>query len=195
MPRILIAAFLALSTLWAVPGWASQTITWSSLAPDTGPEVRIDPNAERVGSIVPDDFDGTEEDRKMFEEDIEFMRGMQPEGGRLNTSLDGQEVRIAGYITPVGFEETNVTEFLFVPFLGACSHVPPPEANQIIHVTDGQGVRVEDVWSPVWLTGTLRAKPLATVLADVGYQMEGATASPYDGSEPTLEGERSVDGD
>ena len=185
------ASALAVGT----PALAGQTISWQTLAPATGAPVRIAAGAERAGAVDRSTFDGSDEDFSLFLEDLELMREMQPPGGFLNTALDGREVEIAGYVTPVGFDDDVVTEFLFVPFLGACVHVPPPEANQIIHVTNASGIRADDVWQPVWLSGRLRAKPVATVLADVGYRMNGATVRPYDGPSDALEGERYAEGE
>ena len=52
--------------------------------------------------------------------------------------LNGQRVRIPGYLLPLEVSATKVTEFLLVPYIGACIHVPPPPPNQIIYVKIGQ---------------------------------------------------------
>lgn len=50
-------------------------------------------------------------------------------------ALDGQNIRLPGYIVPLEVsEEGRTTEFLLVPYFGACIHVPPPPSNQIVHV-------------------------------------------------------------
>ena len=51
-------------------------------------------------------------------------------------SLNGQRARIPGYLLPLEMSGTKVIEFLLVPYIGACIHVPPP--NQIIHVKIAQ---------------------------------------------------------
>ena len=43
---------------------------------------------------------------------------------------------------PLDFESTTVKEFLLVPFVGACIHVPPPPANQIIYVKSDKGFEI-----------------------------------------------------
>lgn len=79
---------------------------------------------------------------------------------------------IAGFVTPMGFEGSKITEFLLVPFVGACIHVPPPPANQIVYVVGFGAYRADGgLLYPVWVTGTLRAQPLETGLADVGYRL------------------------
>jgi hypothetical protein len=65
-----------------------------------------------------------------------------------------------------------VTDFLLVPFVGACIHVPPPPANQIIYVKIEQGFDVQGTFDPVWVTGTLKVAPTFTGLADAGYSLE-----------------------
>ena len=39
--------------------------------------------------------------------------------------LDGQQVRLPGFMVPIDFEGTETSEFLLVPYFGACIHVPP----------------------------------------------------------------------
>ena len=48
--------------------------------------------------------------------------------------LDGQKVRLPGFVVPLDFEDTEISEFLLVPYFGACIHVPPPPSNQIVYV-------------------------------------------------------------
>lgn len=86
-------------------------------------------------------------------------------------SLDGKRVHIGGYIVPLDFEATRVKEFLLVPFVGACIHVPPPPANQIVYVKAEQGFDVKGTFDPVWVTGTLKVTPAFTGLAEAGYSL------------------------
>jgi hypothetical protein len=46
----------------------------------------------------------------------------------------GKKIRIAGYVVPLDAERMQSSEFLLVPYFGACVHSPPPPANQIILV-------------------------------------------------------------
>lgn len=86
-------------------------------------------------------------------------------------SLDGKRVHIGGYIVPLDFEATRVKEFLLVPFVGACIHVPPPPANQIVYVQAEQGFEIKGMFDPVWVTGTLKVTPAFTGLAEAGYSL------------------------
>ncbi len=88
------------------------------------------------------------------------------------TELDGKRVRIGGYVVPLDFEATSVKEFLLVPFVGACIHVPPPPPNQIIYVKTAKGFDVEGSFDPVYVTGTLKAASQYTGLAETGYRID-----------------------
>jgi uncharacterized protein len=96
-------------------------------------------------------------------------------------SLDGKRVHIGGYVVPLNFDSTRVTDFLLVPFVGACIHVPPPPANQIVYVKVGQGFDVKGTFDPVWVTGTLKVTPTFTGLADAGYSLEAEKVEPRSG--------------
>ena len=48
--------------------------------------------------------------------------------------LNGQKVRLPGYLVPLEGQAGEWKEFLLVPYFGACIHSPPPPANQIVHV-------------------------------------------------------------
>jgi hypothetical protein len=86
-------------------------------------------------------------------------------------ALDGKRVRIGGYVVSLDFDATKVREFLLVPFVGACIHVPPPPANQIVYVKSEAGFEVTGMFDPVWVTGTLKATTAHTGLAEAGYSL------------------------
>jgi hypothetical protein len=83
--------------------------------------------------------------------------------------LDGKNVSIGGYVVPLDFDATTVKEFLLVPFVGACIHVPPPPANQIIYVKTDKGFEVGGMFDPVTVTGKINTSEAFTGLADAGY--------------------------
>jgi hypothetical protein len=79
----------------------------------------------------------------------------------------------AGYIVPLEVnEEGRTTDFLLVPYFGACIHVPPPPSNQIVHVKSELGVKLDELYQPYWIEGPLQVKASSSELADAGYQME-----------------------
>ena len=87
-------------------------------------------------------------------------------------SLNGKRVHVGGYIVPLDFDATKVKEFLLVPFVGACIHVPPPPANQIIYVKSEKGFDVKGTFDPVYVTGKLTTTVAFTGLAEAGYSLE-----------------------
>jgi hypothetical protein len=96
-------------------------------------------------------------------------------------SLDGKLVKIPGFVVPLEGDDDSTTEFLLVPYFGACIHVPPPPANQIVYVKFSTGVPIHNIQDAVWVTGTLATKGWQGDLATVGYSLTGIKISPYDG--------------
>ena len=66
----------------------------------------------------------------------------------------GKPIRIAGYVVPLDAERMQSSEFLLVPYFGACVHSPPPPANQIILIKPPQGSRFRTM-DAIWVEGIL----------------------------------------
>ena len=94
-------------------------------------------------------------------------------------ALDGKKVRIPGYVVQLEGNADKVTEFLLVPYFGACIHVPPPPPNQIIHVEYKEGVPYENTFDAVWIEGTIKVERKDGDLAVVGYQMDADSVEVY----------------
>ena len=157
-----------------------KTISWEDLSPTKdGVNMIFDGAAEMRGTPDISEFEGSKERLDQFLDDMKYMKESQGESGLINIRLNGKSIKIAGYITPIAFDGENVTEFLFVPYRGACIHVPPPPANQIIYVKEAQGLKADEMWSPFWITGILDANSVSTIVADVGYSIKEAIVSPY----------------
>lgn len=108
------------------------------------------------------------------------MAGPQTINAPVVAELDGKLVKIPGFVVPLEGDETTVTEFLLVPYFGACIHVPPPPSNQIIHVTFKKGAPAEALYDPIYLIGTLSNQEWKGELAQVGYTMIATDYAPYD---------------
>jgi hypothetical protein len=103
--------------------------------------------------------------------------------------LNGRKVRMPGYLLPLELDGTKVTEFLLVPYIGACIHVPPPPPNQIVYVTVApkKGYRHQGLYDPVWVTGKISAQSLTRDLflvdgssnVSIGYAIEAKQVEPY----------------
>ncbi|KAF1053228.1 MAG: hypothetical protein GAK43_01515 [Stenotrophomonas maltophilia] len=96
-------------------------------------------------------------------------------------ALDGQEVKLPGYVVPLDVSaDGEVSEFLLVPYYGACIHVPPPPSNQIVYVRGAKGVKMDELYQPFWVQGHLQVKAVASDLAQAGYQMQASQIAPYE---------------
>ena len=95
--------------------------------------------------------------------------------------LDGKVVKIPGFVVPLEGDNDRTTEFLLVPYFGACIHVPPPPPNQTVYVKFSSGVPIDTIYDAVWVTGTLTTKTWQGDLATVGYSLSGIEVSPFDG--------------
>lgn len=90
---------------------------------------------------------------------------------RLNEDLDGAYIKIPGFIIPLDVSAEGVTNFMLVPYVGACIHVPPPPANQLIMVDSAKPWPGDQLWDPVWVTGILRTQLQSTDLGQTGYSI------------------------
>lgn len=86
--------------------------------------------------------------------------------------LNGQYIKLPGYIVPLNMlDDGRVTDFLLVPYFGACIHVPPPPSNQIVFVRYPQGIAMNALYDPFWVQGPLKVENASSELAEAGYQM------------------------
>ncbi len=170
MPLKAILAALALSALAAPPAAAAVEITWENLIPLN----------DRLRDLMPDQ-------ETMVEPGVVYDGTYDPELGGYAAGevsfvhdYDGKTVRLPGYMVPFDFEGTEVREFLLVPYVGACIHVPPPPPNQLVFVTSKNPVPSEGLFEPVWVEGTFGTNEITTELAEVGYRIEADEVEPYE---------------
>lgn len=90
-------------------------------------------------------------------------------------ALNGKDLRIGGYPVPLEQDSAgNSTLFFLVPYPGACIHVPPPPPNQIILVRYPKGIALEDIYNPIWVSGTLHIEPVNNDLAEAAYALDAS---------------------
>lgn len=97
----------------------------------------------------------------------------------VNPALVGQSVRLSGFVVPLEDRDDGMTEFLLVPYFGACIHSPPPPANQIIHVLLAKPVKRVGLTDTVWVSGSLSAEKTDSHMGVAGYRMYGTAVTPY----------------
>lgn len=90
-------------------------------------------------------------------------------------AMHDKRVALVGWLVPLEYERAEeYHEFLLVPYFGACTHVPPPPANQVVHVFVEDGVGRDELFKPQRVTGRLRVDTAVTALAAAAYRMEKA---------------------
>jgi len=99
---------------------------------------------------------------------------------KLNEELDGAYVRMPGFIIPLELGAGGVTEFVLVPYLGACIHTPPPPPNQLVFVHSVEPWPSDDLWSPVWVIGRMSTELMTTEVAETGYALEAENIEIYE---------------
>lgn len=108
---------------------------------------------------------------------------------RVVGELDGLAVKMPGYLLPLEFSDHKITEFLLVPWVGACIHTPPPPPNQIVHVVleDVNGYESRSIYEPVWVAGELYTQATTQNLflkdgssdINVGYRIKAEKVEKY----------------
>jgi hypothetical protein len=161
------------ATRFTLNGIAYQEILWDALVPpEFTPEAIMSKYEDQLAQFEdgsPDAF--------------EIYTQMQEEfnNAPVNELINGELVRLPGFIAPLEYTDELITEFLLVPYFGACIHVPPPPANQtvLVKTAEGQGIKFEDSYSPFWVMGEMTAEGTTTDLAQAGYYVENALVELY----------------
>ena len=90
---------------------------------------------------------------------------------KLNEDLDGALIRMPGYIIPLEMGAKGVTDFVLVPYVGACIHTPPPPPNQLVLAKTAKPWPSDQLWEAVWVVGTMRTELTSTEIAQTGYAL------------------------
>lgn len=148
-------------------------ISWDDLIPAgfSGDDI-YDRFEERLAALEY----GSDEVNALYREmDAEFDPDI------VNPELDGEQIRLVGFVAPLTYEGEIVTEFLLVPNFGACIHVPPPPANQTVMVSSdvSNGLTVEESWGVVWVEGTIVVEAGTADIGASGYRITDIATGPY----------------
>ncbi len=170
---------------WGVEPGEALPIIWSDLMPAGAEEELARQQAEFYAELDARYQAGGAPDPATIAEgsELDFM----PQLGTFDavTELDGVRVRIPGYVVPFDFDpKARHTQFLFVPYMGACIHTPPPPPNQIIFVRAPQGITVADIWVPYYLEGTFSSGQFLNDVGNAAYSLDLAELEPYPVMEP-----------
>ncbi|WP_313203531.1 DUF3299 domain-containing protein [Stenotrophomonas sp.] len=158
---------------------------WNALMPEDDaflrppPQIGIDRSGGMgamagVGGLIDDTGSGTPPGPAIDHSSPD--RAQQFGSAAVVDDVDGREVDLDGYVVPLGMDDAGaVNELLFVPFYGACIHVPPPPPNQIIHVTLAKPIALGNLWDAYRLSGHLRIKRFEADIASASYDADAAT--------------------
>lgn len=103
---------------------------------------------------------------------IDFQQKLESSGQLIDPTLDGETLRMGGFMVPLELDGDEVVSFLLVPEAGQCVHVPPPPVNQTVFVDATLNpATLRDLYQPIWVEGTVRASLGQTDLADYGYRL------------------------
>lgn len=148
-----------------------KTLDWDSLLPD---DFRPDRLLEDYGA------QNLSDDDPRAQELMEKLQAMWKEAPVV-TALNDQTVKLPGFVVPLEGDGQVVNEFLLVPYYGACVHVPPPPANQIVYVkAQGRNVQVRRLFETVWVTGVMKVEHTSNELGEAGYTLHALEVTPYE---------------
>ena len=150
------------------------TIQWTDLLPQDEVDILSNPP-----DYLNDIEDGSAEDQLNSPMNNSIVVEMEDRyqqalvSTRVKSEMDGRAVRIPGFIVPIEFNgDQTITEFFLVPYFGACLHMPPPPPNQIIYVKSAEGLKLEALYYPFWISGDLKASMVENDMATAAYSME-----------------------
>ncbi|MBK0052693.1 DUF3299 domain-containing protein [Stenotrophomonas sp. S39] len=163
-----------------------RTLAWSDLQPAGEAEH----NAKVSATLTAGLYEAIRHRRvREYEAQAAALRKTLKSG--TDATLDGQRVRLPGYVVPLDFDDSgNVKELLLVPFYGACLHVPAPPSNQVVHVLLQRPREIGALEVPVWIEGTMAVKLSASSMAMSSYQLTATSIKRYSGTVVPYEGPR-----
>lgn len=96
-------------------------------------------------------------------------------------SLDGKFVKLPGFIVPLESDEGGLlSEFLLVPYYGACIHTPAPAPNQVVYISLEEPFNLTSMYDAYWITGTIKTERYSGMMADTVYRMDGQKVEKYE---------------
>lgn len=68
------------------------------------------------------------------------------------------DVKIRGFMMPLDYSAKKISEFLLMPYVPTCMHVPTPPANQIVLVKMKKGKEVSPSFYPIEIKGNIQVE-------------------------------------
>jgi uncharacterized protein len=136
-----------------------------------------------AAAVLPEELSAQRRGAEAEIADWRMLAGLDYNTGQMTDGLravNGKRVRVPGYMVPLDDSARGVTEFILVPYYGACIHTPPPPPNQMVYVKMTGNRRVEvNLWEPIWIEGELNVSEVDSPYGAIGHQLAGVTVTPY----------------
>ncbi|WP_020209967.1 DUF3299 domain-containing protein [Gilvimarinus chinensis] len=174
----LVSCALLFTWLVGVASWAQdyQTIEWPDLMPEEDLQALMNPpewiNDVPEGGeadVMPSIGEGT--GFAGLDENDPYNLALK--SAKTVAEYDNKSIRMPGFVVPLRFDDDQrITEFLLVPFFGACIHLPPPPPNQVVYAKYEKGIILDALYDPFWVSGTLTIDLVETDLSQAAYRMQ-----------------------
>lgn len=135
-----------------------QTIEWVELMPESDLEALLNPpdyiTKIEDGSSIDQISSPLKQAQTDPTADDPYQQALT--STRIKPEMNKQMIRLPGFVVPLEHNDRQqVIQFFFVPYFGACLHLPPPPPNQIILVDYPDGMPLHDLNRPYWISGQL----------------------------------------
>lgn len=196
--KIVSVALFSLSLVWTTSAGADSplTIEWTDLMSEEDLRLLEDMPVTDHGDMSDEELAQDQPSRGLRAGDRDLAGDVENaiaqamkertwedalESTQTRPEFDDTEVRLAGFVVPLEFDdEMNISEFFLVPYFGACIHVPPPPPNQIIFVRYPEGLQLDELYTPYWVTGTLNIETVENETALAVYSMDAGEIVEYE---------------
>lgn len=157
-----------------LPASAFMSAKWIDLIPKDDLDALMNPPdyiADIAENSAEDQLKNTFKNTKGNSEEDRYQQALV--SSRVISEINNVPVRMPAFIVPLEFnDERRVTQFFMVPFFGACIHQPPPPPNQTIFVIYPQGLTLDSLTDPYWISGILKTSLVENEVAIAAYTME-----------------------
>lgn len=172
-----LAWLLSLTAFSPSTGWAEAAQQKRAIGATVAREIGWDELAPPDQTLTVDEMIG---DVDHFGDSVHPVHN----DARAVSAMNGVTGTLSGYLVPIATDsQRRIVELFLVPYYGACIHVPPPPANQIIHIRPDQPLPAGELWYAYRVTGTLRIAKTANKTATAIYAMDLKSLEPIADSE------------
>jgi hypothetical protein len=157
-----------------------RTVEWTDLMPqdDLDAILNSPDYLDDIADGSAEDQIGSKVQKAANARDSRYQQALK--STRVVSKFNNQLVRIPGFVVPLEFDdEQTITQFFLVPYFGACIHMPPPPPNQLIYVSYPEGLKLEALYDPFWITGLLKTSLVENETAISAYAIDVNSIMPY----------------